>query len=235
MKNVYSTPELKQYVLENYDGSSEMITQIQEKFNVPRGVITSMARRLKLSKNKNFWSESDLEYLKENWGIKTVPIMSKFLKRTPYAVRRMAIKLELGTRKLNYTLDEVGRLFDIDAKAVKRWGGKGLVITKAKTDAKIYSIKVEDLIEFLKDYKGYWDSRKMQYSLWITEPEWFKQRKREDKLKPNKHYQKWDDNQDRKLVELYNKGMEYKEIGEIIGRSEVTTKQRMRDINFGRK
>ena len=181
------------------------------------------------------WSDVDVEYLKEYWGLKTVPIMSKFLERTPYAVRRKASKMELGGRKINYSLDEVGILLGIGAKAVKRWGDKGLKITRAKTDAKIYSIKLEDLEEFLKDYKGYWDSRKMKYSLWITEPEWFKQRKKEDRLKPNKHFHKWDDIQDEKLVKLYFEGIGYKEIAERLGRSEVTTKQRLRDIDFGRK
>lgn len=181
------------------------------------------------------WSDIDVEYLKENWGIKTVPIMSKFLERTPYAVRRKAVKMELGGRKINYSLDEVGILFDIDAKAVKRWGNKGLKITRAKTDAKIYSITLEDLEEFLQTYTGYWDSRKMKYSLWITEPEWFKQRKKEDRLKPNKHFQKWDDIQDKKLVKLYFEDISFKEIAESLGRSEVTTKQRLRNINFGRK
>ena len=181
------------------------------------------------------WSDNDVEYLKENWGSKTVPIMSKFLKRTPYAVRRKAVKMELGGRKINYTLNEVGILLDIDAKAVKRWGEKGLIITRAKTDAKIYSIKLEDLEEFLKNYKGYWDSRKMKYSLWITEPDWFKQKKKEDQDIPKKHFHRWDDSQDIKLVELFFKGIEPKEIGEIIGRSETTIKQRLRIINFGRK
>lgn len=234
MNRGYSTPELKQHILKYYDGKTETITQIQEKFNVPRCVITSIARRLNLSKNKTIWSETELEYLRENWGIKTVPIMSKYLERSERAIIRMASKLKLGGRKINYSVNEVGELLGIRAKTVKAWGEKGLKITRAKTDAKIYSIKVSDLEEFLKTYKGYWDSRKMKYSLWINEPDWFKEKKKQDQNMPKKHYRKWNDLQDKKLVELFFKGIEPKEIGEMLGRSEATIKQRLRLINFGR-
>jgi hypothetical protein len=107
-------------------------------------------------------------------------------------------------------------------------------MTMAKTEGRIYSIKLVDLEEFLKNYKGYWDSRNMKYSLWITKPDWFKQREKEDQLRPKKHFYKWDDIQDKKLVKLFFKGVDYKEIAKILSRSECAVRQHLRLINFGR-
>jgi len=236
MNNIYFTPEFKQYMLDHYDGTTKTIDRIQKKFNMPRYVITGAAKRLHIAKkgNRNIWSEFDLDFLKEQWGNKTAQAIGKNLKRTQIAILAMASKLDLGGRKINYSLAETGRLLGITAKTVKRWGNKGLKITRAKTDEKIYSIKLEDLEEFLKSYKGYWDSRKMKYSLWITEPDWFKQRKKKDQLRPKKHFYKWDDIQDQKLLNLFSKGADYKEIAKILSRSECAVRQHLRLIDFGR-
>ena len=43
-----------------------------------------------------FWSAEEVEYLEENWGIKSIPNIAKNINRTVAAVKAKAIKLELG-------------------------------------------------------------------------------------------------------------------------------------------
>lgn len=230
------TPELKEYILKHYDGTSVTINHMQEKSNVPRNTITAYATRFRLCKKTPIrWSEIELEYLKHEWGRKTESAIAKNLGRTQMAVHLKARRLELGGRKINYSCREVGNLLGICSKSVKSWGDKGLKITKAKTDAKIWSIKFEDLEEFLEKNPDCWDSRKMKYSLWVNDPQWLKVKKLEDKTKPKNRFKKWNSLQDKKLLELFIKGIDFKVIAESLNRSEEAIRHRLGLINYGRE
>lgn len=232
----YITPEFKEYLIKHYDGTSETITKIQERFNVPRYIVTSNARNLGLcSKNISYWTDEDLNYLMENWGNKTETKIAEALNRTQTAVHLKAKRLQLGGRKINYSCLEVERLLGICSKSVKRWGEKGyLKITRAKTDAKIWSVALSDLEEFLEKHQDLWDSRRMKYSLWIVEPDWMIQKRLNDKGKPKKKFDKWKSDEDKKLLILYRTGKDYKQIGIELDRSKDAVERRLARLNWGR-
>jgi len=151
---------------DDYDGSSEKITALVEYFTakwgwpekVPRYAITAQAQRLKKSTVKEpFWTEADVEYLHDSYGIVPDRRLCKHLHRTRVSIVLKA-KREHINRKMNLmTARSVAEICAVaDSKTVIMWVRKGLLKAK-KSPTRcgvnlMWNIDDDSLVRMLKDH-----------------------------------------------------------------------------------
>ncbi|MBB6219014.1 hypothetical protein HNQ80_005192 [Anaerosolibacter carboniphilus] len=68
----------------------------------------------------------------------------------------------------------------------------------------------------------------MKTSLWLNDPEWFKEKKKMDMERPHKEGQKWTREDDIMAIELFKTGnYTHKQIGDLLGRSGEGVQRRL--------
>ena len=55
-----------------------------------------------------------------------------------------------------YTVEDISTMLQVDAETVRRWCRDGKLIAKIDSKKKGYSVKHEDLKEFMYDHTKYW-------------------------------------------------------------------------------
>ncbi len=230
-------PELAEAISKRYDGTTETINKLVKEFSVPRYIITLYACRNGYAKKKTDknWSKEEVEFLINNWS-RGREYVSKKLKRTVRAVNMKAKRIGLGgcVKGSHYlTAKNVANIMNIDIHAVLNWLSEGFLKYKlAPVKRTAYLIGLSDLEKFLKNNQSLWDSRKMRGSLWLKEPEWFKEKRKRDAERPPKEGKKWTNSEDHKAIALFKTGhYTCKEIGEVLGRSPDAVRRRLSRID----
>jgi hypothetical protein len=236
-KSKWMTPELKKSILARCDGTVEAINQLMEDYGVPKYTIVNFASKNGLTKKKSpDWTENEEEFLANNWH-KGIQYCSKKLKRTDIAVNLKAKRIGLGgcvSGSHYLTGLNVANIMGIDIHVVLRWLNNGLLKNKLAPfpNRKIYLIDLSDLESFLQYNLNLWDSRKMKGSLWIKEPEWFRNKKTKDKLRPINEGKKYTKAEDKKIIDMFKTGdYTYQQIGESVGRSLSSVEHRLNRLD----
>lgn len=115
------------------------------------------------------WTPEEEEFLRKNWRKMSISKIAKKLGRTWNAIEVKAGpgRLNLGpqTDPGKWTAQMIANLLNIDVHAVLRWIKKkyikaGLAPVEQR---KIYQITTRELLRFLRNNPGRWDSRKCPY------------------------------------------------------------------------
>lgn len=226
------TPELKRAIQERYDGTTEVIDQLVKEFKVPRYTVTSHAKHLGLAKKGNkVWSKEEVEFLIDNYS-RGLKYCANKLNRTPKGIELKAKRLKLGgiIKGSHYlTAQNIANIMGIDIHVILNWLNRGLLKYKsAPANRKVYLVKLNDLEAFLKANQKLWDSRKIKDSLWLTDPDWFKEKKTLDNKRPSKEGKKWTRVEDGKAIAMFKTGdYTYKQIGEALNRSSDSVERRL--------
>lgn len=138
------------------------------------------------------WSESDLEYLRENYGNKSMSILKTKLKRTRDAIKIKATRIGLGGAKTNGCVyinpNQMAKILKIDRHKTLDWVKSGLMKSKFMElirYQKIHCVRFTDFIEFLKNNQDLWDaSRVDEYDLGY-EYDWLINKREADKNRKN--------------------------------------------------
>jgi transposase len=170
------------------------------------------------------WTQEEIEFISENWGLKSVPEIAKTINRTPLAVQQKAQELCLGPTKeaTEYmTASQVAKIMGVGINTVKRWIKMHGLKARRKVvfmKQKIYIISLPKLLVWLKENQDKWDSRKVElHSLGPEEP-WLKEKRKRDINAPHKH-KKWSEEEDKIVRSLYQAGYSYEQIAKRLGRS----------------
>ena len=228
------TPELIQAIIERYDGTTDVIDELVEQFNVPRYTVTRYASVNGLAKRiGSNWSQEEIDFLQANVSRGSAYISRK-LKKSPSAVRLKLNRLGSSFRDSHLlTANYVSKILNIDVHSVCKWIETGLLKFTTIKGQKTYRIDLKDLEKFLKGNLDLWDSRKIKTSLWINEPEWFKEKKRKDLQRPSREGHKWTKEEDKRAISLFKTGLyTYKQIGTFIGRSSDGVEKRLNRLDI---
>lgn len=186
--------------------------------------------------SKVMWTEDQIEYLGNVWGITCIKTIAKKLKRTESAIILKAKRIGLGGVRSTgefLTANGVAKIMGVDLHTVTDyWIAKCSLhgIKKALKKQEIYRIRIEELIKWLEKNKDKWDSRKVEeYSLGV-EPEWLKEKRKKDVLLPENKNAKWTKEEDNLLISYTKLGKKQKEIGEILGRSVSSIQHRIKRL-----
>lgn len=184
------------------------------------------------------WSAEEEEYLVENWGKATFKQLCIQLNRSKDSIRRKAMRMELG-RSIDcsgrfLTVYRVSQLLGKKRESVLNWEKKGLkIVTSTISGNKNYVIKIPDLLIWLEKNQDQWNSLKLEPFAFGIEPEWLKQKRRDDlSSRTLKNYnKKWKTAEDMKIAYLYKKGMSPKEIFEEVDRTKTAIERRLNRID----
>ncbi|SFM36913.1 helix-turn-helix domain-containing protein [Pelosinus propionicus] len=184
-----------------------------------------------------FWTEEEELFLINNWN-KGVDYCSKKTKRSNSSLYCKAVRLGLGgcARGSQYLSGfNIADILGVSKTLVYEWINKGLLKYKLAPFAtkKIYLIDLRDFEKFLESNQNLWDSRKMKSSLWFnSSPQWFKDKKKQDRQKPPNGWKKWTAIEQQSLLSMLTRKYAYENMGEILGRSRKSITSKLRKLNM---
>lgn len=187
-----------------------------------------------MSRRNATWTDEEVETLKELWGTKTPDTIAKLLGRSTGAIIGKAKLLRLGSflEEGEYLgMHQVTEILGVDSHVPARtWIPKynmPFVYRRIRGNLKFRVIRLEDLMNWLKDHPEAWDSRKVAPYALGTEPPWLKDKRAEDRKRIAKPTgTKYTAAEDNAILIGRATGKRYKEIGERIGRSAASVQAR---------
>lgn len=186
---------------------------------------------MKPERHKRNWTPEDLEYLEESWGYTSLGAMAKSLQRTESAIRRKAQYMNLGSSRyaggIMYSPPQIAKMLGKCVKETYRLINEGVIIAKRKklVNERAYQVHIDDLLEFLKNHPDKWDSRNVEEFAFGIEPDWMKEKRKNDMELPQSQ-KSWNKYEESRLMELVREGYSMKEISEEMGRTVNAVYQR---------
>lgn len=186
------------------------------------------------------WSVEELEFLESSWGIFKVATIAKKLNRTETAIIIKSKRLGLGASKEAQgllTANQLAKALHVDIHTVTDyWIVKHGLPAKRKvvrSVQKMWLISISDFWKWAKVHQDKFDSRKFEELSFGVEPDWMKDKRKKDTYLPTKRNMKWTPQEDKRLIELLKQNnLNYKEIGQILGRSRVAIQKRLARIGW---
>lgn len=177
------------------------------------------------------WTKEEVNYLENSWGTTSIETISKKLNRSFDGILEKAKRLKLGgcyasTEYLN--VNDIANTLKVDNHTiVDYWIGKCGLKAKKKRLIQLeqWFINPNDLIHWLENNKDKWDSRKLEQHGLGIEPEWLKNKRKEDSLKP-KINSKWTQQEERLLISYLNIDKSKEEIANILNRSKSSIQRK---------
>jgi hypothetical protein len=185
------------------------------------------------------WTNEEIEYLKTNWGIKSIPTMSKVLNRSEKAISIKRSKLKLGAFLDNgdyITLNQLIKVVGYNSNRNTRnaWIRRGLPLTSKKVNNNSFKvIKIDKFWKWAEENQTFLDfSKFIRYSLG-KEPQWVEAKRQRDIINNIHKKKRWTQNEDEKLIFLVKQyKYNYAEIAEIMQRTENSIRSRLNRLNI---
>ena len=163
------------------------IEELSETFGKSKRTLLKILKEIKMEyQNSRTWTQTQTDYLMENWGYKSIQKISEITGKSIVSVRNKARRLGLGSMINNndkLTISVIANIFNIDRNTIINvWQKKGLHIRKIHlTKDKFYRVvTIEDLYDFLERNQDKWDSKNLEPKILGPEPEWLKLKRKLD-------------------------------------------------------
>ena len=186
------------------------------------------------------WTEEEIEYLEESWGVVRTSGIAKKLKRTVSAVQQKAIRLGLGAQirsSVYITLVDISKAFQKEYSAITEiWiNNNGLKMEQRKfVNTKSYKvIKPKDFWKWAEKNKGLLNFAKYEKYALPDEPKWVKDKIKSDYgVHDNSRIAKaWTVAEDDSLRYMYSAGRyTLSQMSKSLNRSETAIKRRAYDL-----
>lgn len=187
-----------------------------------------------------FWSAEEVEYLEENWGIKSIPNIAKNINRTVAAVKAKAIKLELGEYNnsgiyitFNQLLKALG--YNSYTHILERYSKHGCPIkTKKKLNHAYKVINVDEFWDWAEKNKEVVRFNKLEENALGKEPKWVKEKRILDKknLKIINNNRIWTKEEDNLLIsKVKSYRYTWSDLAKEFNRTEPAIKKRLYKLN----
>lgn len=176
------------------------------------------------------WKQKDVELLKNLWYDATVSkaVMEKRLHRTWVSIRKKALELKLGPREYDteyLSIPTICEEMQVSHDRVSHWIKLGLKKKKNRSGKVKYLIDVDDLLEFLEQHQSMFNASVVSEYLFYDEPEWFvNKRKKDAEGYAIKNGLKYTNEEDRKIIRLFELGKSDLEIAKELDRTEIGIK-----------
>ena len=219
------------------------LAQVAKIMNLDYALLYSKAQRMKLQllDNNHYWSEEDINYLKENWGQITLERLSKNLKRSKAAVIHKAKVLKLGAMiDSDYSvlkIEDICQIMGVERHTVTTyWQRLGLVVNSKRITKKTsyYYVEWDDLISFLEAHQDIWDSRRIDLYMLGEESEWLKNKRKLDEKRPKMTKKEYEAKEDILILKLVKQGKSYQEIAKLLDRTPGAIETRVYFLGFNK-
>lgn len=236
------TPEQDQYIRDHWlEAADEELAAA-----VGHPVPSTHARRLKLGLKHRAgckgptWTQSELDYLREVWGDKTIPQIARHLGRSINAVKVKSVRLGFEGQKWSgemMSARKVSELLGVDVHTVcdywiPKCGLKGKRKRLGESKKTTTIIMFEDLLVWLEAHQDLWDSRRVELYALGMEYDWLVEKRKADAAKPKRKAQKWTPQEDARLIAMFRRGgMTYAEMGAELGRPASGVEHRLQRLD----
>ncbi|MGU9138531.1 hypothetical protein [Clostridium perfringens] len=188
------------------------------------------------------WTEEDINYLEEKWGVVSVDVIAKKLNRTILSVRKKASYLKLGKWIDNIQYIKFKDL--IIALGYSRSGYCYLkkklkdldfpILIKKVSKMKIEVVDIEEFWKWAEKNKNELNFANFNEGVLGKEPNWVKEKRKADQINPAKVNVKkrWTKEEDNLLIaKVKSNNYTYKMISEDLFRTESAIKRRLINLN----
>ncbi len=230
----------KEFFEELYFNQNLTQKQIAEKINMSQSFVNSQFMKLGI-KSKKAWSNEDVEFLEDNFGIKSVKTLAKCLDRTEDAVIIKAKRLGLGCINQSselLTLRDIYRAIGADMKTVKIWIRKYGLIASKRTLSKekaYWRISLNNFWKWAEEHQDLVKWSKFPVNILGKEPKWAAAARKKDLERPKKEAYKWTNSEDQILTMYWNANKDAKDIAEIMHRSKQGILRRAARLRLERR
>lgn len=146
--------------------------------------------------NRSFWTDEEIYYLENNFGLYPVKTISRKLNRTEDAIKGMCMRLGLTSALSNteyLNTNDIAKVLGIDRKTV--WNfikDKGLPAKKKVILKKgeFWRISIKDFWIWLEKNKSI-SLAKLEKNILGVEPDWINERRKDDIRANKRHNQNW--------------------------------------------
>jgi transposase-like protein len=167
------TPELREELRRAYRQANKAtitaaLDRLEGMTGWPRKTLTDEARKLGIATRGRArgWTDEEVEYLRERAGAESVYRLARKLKRSVWAVRGKAQRIQWSLRvREGYNMQDLERAFGVDYGKVASWMRRGLF----GRSRQLQGLRVSEasVIRFLRDHSA-------EYELRRVDEEWFK-------------------------------------------------------------
>ena len=215
--------------------------KISKIMNKTDNAVYLKARRLGISliQDRRAWTNEEENYLKEQWGTKSVESIAKNLKRTIFSLKVKAVKMHLGPMIRNNTemlsVSDIVEILGVSRDRITTtWVKHGLKLKKKRLTKHVsyYFITWEDLLEFLKENQSEWDSRLVDDYMLGEEEAWLIEKRKRDSLENPLWYRRWTEEEIIRAEFLFKIGKSYNEIADDLKRSEQMVAELLRNRGY---
>lgn len=185
------------------------------------------------------WTEEEVTYLRDNWGMKSIKTISRVLNRSEKAISMKRHNLNLGAFlengdyiTFNQLLKIVG--YSTNTNIKNSWIRRGLPLMNKKVNNNSFKvINIDKFWKWAELNQAFLDfSRFTRFSLG-AEPGWVEPKRQRDIINDINKKKKWTKDEDEKLIFLvkqYKYG--YTEIAHRLNRSEPSVGNRLKQLDI---
>ncbi|MGF7060457.1 hypothetical protein [Brassicibacter mesophilus] len=181
-----------EYLINNY--GIESISEIANKLHRTSDSVFKKAKRLNLTMTTKKWTIEEINFLTEKWGVYSPERIAEVLNRSHSSIKKKATELQLGPSRIGngefLTTGDIGYLLNKDPNLIYRWARDGYIKGRRFGGKKIFQIKPEHFVLFLKEYPEKWNSIQAKVDLIkgyvhtsFILPEWFEEKIKYDRVK----------------------------------------------------
>lgn len=208
--------------------------------------IRSKCQRLNISFNKErkYWSVQELSEFREDWEDATISytgLRKKYKNRSITALRSCASRLGLAERPHDesyLTISDIMSEMQVSKDRVRMWIRNGLKYHKSKIKPVKYLIDSDDLLLFLKEHPDFYDASKISDYLFCDEPEWLREKRRQDisdfriRSKKSEYYS---DQECKYIISMFKRGKSNAEIAKELNRTEYGIERMLSILGYSRR
>lgn len=219
-------------------------TELAQILNTTKGSIHQACRRynIEINLDKKYWTPEEEICFKTDWGNESLSykyLSKKYKNRSVTALKSKAKRLGLSKRQHNssyLTIKDITTEMQVSKDRVRNWIKHGLKYHNSQIKPYKYLISQSDLLSFLEKHQNLFNASEISEYLFINEPEWLKEKRRNDRDKFVRKMGVRYTNSEKKTVEqLFKIGKSNADIAKTLNRTESGIERLLYEMNLSRK
>ena len=196
----------------------------------------------KEKRSRRLWTKEDIAYLSNEWGSLSIGKIAKNLGRTPESIKKQALRLKLGSHIHASELMTLSALIkaiygkDKHDETIfyrKRWVALGLPLHRRKIFKRtLLMVNIDEFWTWLNKNRYAINISKLEPGILGKEPDWVKQKRKDDMDNPNKIRKSWFKADDDLLKILAQNNIPVDVISQKMGRTAKAVTYRMSKLKL---
>lgn len=196
-----------------------------------------------MAKGRRNWTQEEVEYLENSWGVVSIKRIARNLGRSINAIKLKANRLGLNDPRTHIdgiTINQLSKVLNTDYNILKNWIKRYGLPAQQKLVAceqKVRIITYDDFWWWAEWNKHMIDFSRFEKGDLGPEPDWVEEKRKADQIKklhvPKPHNTPWSKDDDAKLLWMLRQfKYTYPEIAKELKRTQSAVKRRILDLGL---